>query len=141
MTDLVTILGKVPSKSNCYRVVTIPGKRDPVTFKQKSHGSLAKTTELKRYESNFFLQIPPKLRRWKLDEEFAFHVDVYYEDRRPDLDNAMKVILDCLQKGDVIQNDRLCVEIHAYRHVDKKNPRIEFKIVPIPKVEQKTLGL
>ena len=39
------ILGKAPSKSNCYRVVTING-----------HGSLAKTKAIKDYEKSFYLQ-------------------------------------------------------------------------------------
>ena len=39
------ILGKVPSKSNSYKVVTIKG-----------HGSISKSEEMKSYESGFYLQ-------------------------------------------------------------------------------------
>ena len=41
-----TIQGTIPSKSNCYRIVTIGG-----------HGSLAKTSGLKAYERSFYMQV------------------------------------------------------------------------------------
>jgi Holliday junction resolvase RusA-like endonuclease len=47
---------------------------------------------------------------------------------RPDLDNGMKILLDCLQGCKAIQNDRQCVEIHARKLIDKNNPRVEFVI-------------
>ena len=40
------ILGKVPSKSNSYKVVTIKG-----------HGSIAKSEEMKSYESGFIFNV------------------------------------------------------------------------------------
>ena len=43
----MTIQGHVPSKSNCYKIITIAG-----------HASLAKTKALKDYENAFYLQCP-----------------------------------------------------------------------------------
>ena len=43
-SKIQTIHGKCPSKSNCYKVVTISG-----------HGSLAKQEALKEYEKSFYL--------------------------------------------------------------------------------------
>lgn len=111
----VTIIGKIPSKSNCYKVVTLNG-----------HGSLAKQQVLKAYEKNFYLQCP--LRGRNIKGLFKLSVDVYHENMRPDLDNCFKVLLDCLQMCKVIQNDRQCVEIHARKLIDKHNPRVEFII-------------
>lgn len=110
-----TISGKVPSKSNCYRIVKF-GKR----------AGLAKAPELKFYESRFALQIERPTEA--ISDEFSLSVDVYYPSRRADLDNSLKIILDCLQSCGAITNDRNCVEINARRYVDKENPRIEFEL-------------
>lgn len=112
----VTIFGKIPSKSNCYKVVTLNG-----------HGSLAKQQVLKEYEKKFYLQCP--LRGRNMKGLFKLEVDVYHENMRPDLDNCFKVLLDCLQMCKVIKNDRQCVEIHARKLIDKINPRIEFELI------------
>ena len=117
MADLpqVTIYGACPSKSNSYKIVRFDG-----------HASLGKTDALKKYEQSFFMQNP--LRRKKINARFKFIVDVYYSSDRPDLDNALKILLDCLQACETIANDRLCAEIHARKFIDKKNPRVVFSI-------------
>jgi Holliday junction resolvase RusA-like endonuclease len=63
-----------------------------------------------------------------IDGNFKFIIDVFYDSRRPDLDNSLKVVLDCLQKAKAIKNDNKCLEINAYKHLDKLKPRIEFII-------------
>lgn len=114
-----TILGQVPSKPNCYKVVTIHG-----------HGSLAKQTALKKYEDNFFIQVGA-YRNLNIKGYFELYVRVYYTSMRPDLDNSLKIIEDCLQKTKTIENDNKCIKIVAEKFIDKTNPRIEFKIVTI----------
>jgi Holliday junction resolvase RusA-like endonuclease len=115
MEDAIVILGQVPSKSNGYRIITIRG-----------HGSLAKTRELKDYESSFALQFGKKE---KIIGNFGVEVDVYFRSNRSDLDGMFKAFLDCLQKVEAIDNDRYCMSISARKFVDKENPRIEFKII------------
>lgn len=110
-----TIYGKLPSKSNAYKIITLYG-----------HGSLAKQKVLKEYEKNFYLQCG--LRGAKINGFFKLTVDVYHENMRPDLDNGMKILLDCLQGCKAVKNDRNCVEIHARKLIDKNNPRVEFVI-------------
>lgn len=110
-----TILGKLPSKSNCYKIVTI-GR----------HASLAKQKVLKDYEKTFYMQCG--IRDLNIEGYFKLNVDVYHENMRPDLDNGFKILLDCLQSCKTIKNDRQCVEIHARKLVDKLNPRIEFTL-------------
>lgn len=63
-----------------------------------------------------------------LSKRFKLTIDVYYKSDQPDLDNSLKVILDCLQTCKAIKNDRLCAEIHARKLIDKLNPRVEFEI-------------
>lgn len=114
-----TIHGKVPSKSNCYKIITIRG-----------HGSLAKQAALKSYEKSFYLQCN-KYRNLNITALFELHLSVFYENQRPDLDNCFKTVLDCLQACKAIKNDRNCVKIVAEKFIDKVNPRIEFKIIPV----------
>lgn len=111
----VTIYGACPSKSNCYKVVHLG-----------EHASLAKKEALIAYEQSFFMQ--NTMRRARIAKRFKFTVDVYYKSDRPDLDNALKILLDCLQLSETIVNDRLCAEIHARKFIDRNNPRVEFSI-------------
>lgn len=116
--DKQIIRGKLPSKSNCYKVVILNG-----------HGSLAKLNVLREYEKSFYLQCG--MRNANIKGFFKLSVDVYHENMRPDLDNGMKILLDCLQACKAIQNDRQCVELHARKLIDRNNPRIEFVIEEI----------
>ena len=75
---------------------------------------------------DFFLQC--KYRGAMIDRPFKLHADVYHTSDRPDLDNAFKALLDCLQYARVIKNDRKCVEIVARKLIDKKDPRVEITL-------------
>lgn len=110
-----TVLGNVPLKSNSYRI--------------GNHG-LFKTDKLVAYEHSFFLQ-SGKYRDLHIKGFFEFHVDVYFPSMRSDLDNSLKILLDCLQQTKTIENDNKCVKIEARKFVDKLNPRIEFQIVEL----------
>lgn len=112
------IYGKVPSKSNSYKIITIGG-----------HASLCKTKNLLDYERNFYMQC--RCRGVNLKNPFKLDVDVFYCTNRPDLDNSFKIILDCLQSCKVVENDRNCVQISARKFLDKKSPRIVFTIEEI----------
>ena len=114
-----TITGNCPSKSNCYKVIRL-GNRC----------SLGKQKHLKSYEDSFMGQML-NYRYDLIETEFKFVIDVYYDSRRPDLDNSLKVVLDCLQKAGAIKNDNKAMEIIAKKHLDKLNPRIEFSITPL----------
>lgn len=117
MTQIIT--GNVPSKSNCYKIITIGG-----------HASLSKTKALKAYEENFYIQCD-KYRNVEIEGYFELYLKVFYPSQRSDLDNSLKVILDCLQRVKSIKNDNKCVKIVAEKFLDKTNPRIEFEIVRV----------
>jgi len=112
-----TIKGQPPSKSNCYRVITING-----------HGSLAKSKKLVDYEKFFLLQIPPMYSGMMIEKTMRVEIDCYYKTMKPDLDNSAKTILDCLQKGRVIRNDNRVIELMMRKYIDKIRPRAEIKI-------------
>ena len=111
-----TIYGNPPSKSNLYKIVTIAGR-----------GSLAKTAALKKYENDFYIQCN-HYRNANIDGYFKIELKVFYPSQRSDLDNSLKVILDCLQRVKAIKNDNKCVKIDAEKFLDKENPRIEFRL-------------
>ncbi|WP_303223975.1 RusA family crossover junction endodeoxyribonuclease [Butyricimonas faecihominis] len=113
------IHGKVPSKSNSYKVITKNGR-----------GSIAKKDALVAYEKSFYLQCD-KYRNKNISGLFEINLKVFYENQRPDLDNCLKIILDCLQSCKAITNDRNCVKVVAEKFIDKMNPRIEFELIEV----------
>lgn len=156
------IFGNIPSKSNCYVIITMKPKKDApkkvvkckscdgagkyfhdslqadvpcsdchgageVYQDPKGHASLAKSAALKKYEKDFFIQCG-QYRNMMWDQYFELEVDVYYPTQRSDLDNCLKVLLDCLQGVKAIKNDNKCVRIEANKFLDPKNPRIEFTL-------------
>lgn len=110
------IRGQCPSKSNSYKVIRIAG-----------HGSLGKQKCLKDYESSFFMQCG-KYRGLNIQGYFELYIDVYFTTMSHDLDNCLKIVLDCLQSCKAIKNDNRCVKIMAQKFIDKNDPRIEFTI-------------
>ena len=118
-------MGSVPSKSNCYRIVTVGG-----------HGSLAKTQAMKDFEKKFYLQCGAYRNR-AIQGFFELYVDVYFQSNQPDLDNSLKGLLDCLQGCNAIRNDRNCVRIVANKFIDKLNPRLEFTLVEVGGVRER----
>lgn len=124
-----TIYGTVPSKSNCYQIITFKHKDG------RSHASLAKTKQLKQYEKDFFIQCN-LYRNANIEGYFQFDADVYYPNQRSDLDNSAKVLLDCLQSIGAFPNDNKLVCLRMNKFLDKLNPRVEFTINPImPELE------
>lgn len=110
-----TIIGNVPSKSNCYKVIP---------------KGLIKSAALRKYEELFFWQCGT-IRDKNIDTPFEIELDVFYPSKRSDLDNSLKIILDCLQRTKTIKNDNLCCKIVARKFIDKENPRIIIKIETI----------
>lgn len=117
-TQKQVIHGVCPSKSNCYKIVTIAG-----------HASLAKTHKLKDWEKSFYLQCN-LYRNANIKGLFEFHIQAFLPSNQQDLDNLLKGTLDCLQQVKAVENDRNCIRIVAEKFVDKVNPRIEFEIIP-----------
>ena len=113
------IHGKVPSKSNSYKVIKVDGQ-----------SRIGKKDVVKRYEEAFMWQVG-KIRDAGISGMFEFYLDVYYPTKSPDLDGCFKVVLDLLQKAKVIKNDNNCCKIVARKFIDKTDPRVEFKIITI----------
>lgn len=50
----------------------------------------------------------------------------YYLKRERDVDGSHKIILDAMQGAEVVVNDSTITELHLYKEMDKKNPRVEL---------------
>lgn len=105
------IYGLVPSKSNQYRC-----------FRNRIY----KSKKLKEYEETFAEQT--KLSGLNIDVTFSIKVDVYLKNKHQDVDNTLKILLDCMQSNNIISNDDLCYHIDITKHVDKDAPRVEYEI-------------
>lgn len=57
----------------------------------------------------------------------ALYIHVYRQQARGDLDNYAKVLCDSLN-GCAYGDDSQVVELHMFRHDDKKHPRVEVEI-------------
>jgi crossover junction endodeoxyribonuclease RusA len=58
-----------------------------------------------------------------LTGKIVVHVLVYRPQKRGDLDNTLKILFDSLS-GIAYEDDSQIIAIHAYRHDDKKKPRV-----------------
>lgn len=113
------VLGNIPSKSNSYKIVFINNKP-----------SLAKTEAVKEYERNFYIQCN-KYRNANIQGYYELYADIFFPSERSDLDNAAKLLSDCLQSCKAIKNDNKCVKLYLRKFKDKLNPRVEFVIKEI----------
>jgi|TARA_R110000823_G_scaffold210943_5_gene341319 Holliday junction resolvase RusA-like endonuclease len=102
------ITGEPASKSNSRRIVRIHGNT-----------RIIKSKKALEYRDNFLSQVsPPDV---PIEGDVELEVVVWYKTRRPDLD--ISLIMDLLQEGLVIVNDRQIKVIKAYHQLDKLNPR------------------
>ena len=69
----------------------------------------------------------------KQDGLLLVAIKVFRPQRRGDLDNSAKAILDSLN-GIAWDDDSQIVELHLYRSDDKANPRVEIDINPHPEI-------
>lgn len=60
----------------------------------------------------------------------SVRLDVFRPAKRGDLDNTLKSLLDSMT-GIVWDDDSQVAEIHARRHEDKVNPRVEVEVNPL----------
>jgi Holliday junction resolvase RusA-like endonuclease len=103
--------GQLCSKSNSRRIVQIRGQVRVI----KSAEALAYVESFKRW-------MPKPVKPF--EGPIALDAFVFYKDWRRDLDIAL--LQDCLQAHGIIKNDRQVIQIHAYRYIDKENPRTRF---------------
>lgn len=118
----ITITGKVPSKSNQYKIILLKKKGG------KQYPSISKSENVKLYENDFWFQLPDDIRGMNIKSDFGIFLLVYYRENRSDLDGSFKIILDCLQQNKVIKNDRSNRLIFAEKIIGDED-KIQFAIL------------
>jgi Holliday junction resolvase RusA-like endonuclease len=124
---VLSIKGQPPRKSNSRRIVTNRGTGAPMVV--KSRQALA-------WQEAAAWQIPAEARRkvGGRDQPLRITFFVRYASRRPDL--STELILDVLQRNNVIADDRYVFEKVEYKQIDKENPGVD---VIITATEEHTL--
>lgn len=95
-----------------------------------ANNRMFKSKALSDYEKSFYLQ-SSVYRNANITGLFELNLKVFYPANRADLDNSLKVVLDCLQYVKAIPNDNKCIRIVAEKYVDRDNPRIEFELTEV----------
>lgn len=114
----LTIMGQVYSMKNS----KIPRRNGP---------GMLKHPKARQFERDFLMQVRPEHRKelGSKKRPLRVAVRVFYPSNRQDLD--AELIMDLLQKSQIILNDRYIVEKHLFRELDKRNPRCEICVEEI----------
>jgi Holliday junction resolvase RusA-like endonuclease len=119
MNDIIasmTIFGNCPSIKNRRRLIPGRGNRKPM---------IIKSAAAINYEQAFLMAIPERMRVG-YDGPVSVKVRVWYQSRRSDL--STELLLDLLQKANIILNDRQVHHIESFKGLDKGNPRVHFTV-------------
>jgi Holliday junction resolvase RusA-like endonuclease len=109
-----TILGRLASKGNSRELVNLEGRKQFI-----------KSPRALQFLKDFGWQCPKGVT---YIGPVSLSCWVFYDSWKPDLE--IDLVKDCLQRNHVLQNDRQVIEQHAYRGLDKKNPRVVVRIEP-----------
>jgi len=94
---------------------------------------MVKSREAREYqELASILAIQQRIPLVKKPQEVVVTVRWFREALRGDLDKRYSIMLDALQ-GVAFENDAQVAEIHAYRSLDRENPRMEVIVSRKPK--------
>jgi Holliday junction resolvase RusA-like endonuclease len=85
-------------------------------------GRMVVSDEARNYKQDVS-EIVSELQTRAVTGNVAVHILVYRPRKAGDLDNSLKILIDSL-RGVAYVDDSQIVAIHAYRHEDKKNPRV-----------------
>jgi Holliday junction resolvase RusA-like endonuclease len=96
-----------------------------------ARGRTIEHPKCRRFREDFAVQVPfiARINLGSKTSPLRTHVSVWYPTEKQDLDVA--VVYDLLQACGVVANDRFIIEKHEYRHIDRKNPRVEIQVEEI----------
>lgn len=108
------VKGIVPSKANCYR---------------KGRYSFYKDDKVKYYETDFRYQTQkvPK-NTFCSDTALFIKYEFHIKNMRQDCDNIEKTVNDCLEKCEIIPNDKNILYHFTMKIQDRENPRVRISI-------------
>lgn len=126
-----TIYGQCASLKNKRQQVYVQG-RDGTPVSKHIPSPMAL-----QFMSDFHAQLPGSCKRGFIGR-FRVDVHAWYPSWRSDMD--LELLYDLLEASGVIENDRYITEKHAYRHIDRENPRVTVRVtVTGPRPVRKTV--
>lgn len=108
--------------------ITLLGK--PVSVNQLYRGRRFLTPIGKKTKEDYYYQAKSQYQGMPLKGDLSLTMAVYFTNPASDLDNAAKGLIDAM-KGILWVDDRQIVEIHAFKKIDKVNPRVELSALLI----------
>ena len=139
------IPGQPPSKSNHYKLGTIPvagATKCPYCHTRKVQGHLYKSPEVQEYERDFeahTARARPETplgyptgadKPWGGSPGLVVHIRTWFSSWAPDCDGPAKVLLDLLQSCRFISNDSRVRRLILDKDKDSDNPRAEVEVLP-----------
>lgn len=90
-----------------------------------------KSQEATDWEHDAYFIIQKEKRHQKAyTGSVEFSMEMFLK-RDRDCDSSLKLILDTLQKTQVLENDNQVTALHVFKNKDKENPRIEVIVTEI----------
>ncbi len=118
-----------PSTNDLYRSVVKGNRAFPI-----------KTARYREYEGEVRrLFAEQRKEPYAAGQLVAVTVHVYRPQRSGDLDGRLKSLLDVLQ-GVAYVDDKQVIEIHAFRHDDKVNPRVTVEVWDVAEMPEADPG-
>jgi len=109
-------------------ILTLPVPPSSNRWWRNVKGRMVKSREAREYqETAATLALMSRMELIEKPTEVAVTIHWYREALRGDLDKRYSIMLDALQ-GIAFENDSQIAEIHAYRSLDRLNPRMEVMV-------------
>jgi len=95
------------------------------------NGHFYKSREAHDWETEALWEIKRQVRYpYPMLGRLSVHLTFYFE-RDSDIDSRIKAVLDVLQKGQAISNDRDITHLEVLKIIDKVKPRADIRIEKI----------
>lgn len=110
---------------------TIIIRTAPVSVNVLYRGRRFLTKEGKAIKESVAWEIKSQWKNKKvMESDVKIYIDFYFKNKRMDIDNAIKSLLDCMT-GIVWKDDSQIVELLARKYIDKKKPKIIINVYEI----------
>lgn len=110
--------------------LTLPFPPSANAYWRSVNGRVLLSKEARTYRDRCTFAAALQWKAGMIHGELRVHADVYFPNRRGDLDNRSKQILDALN-GIAWVDDSQIYDLRLVRHLSKENPRVEITIEAI----------
>jgi crossover junction endodeoxyribonuclease RusA len=105
-------------------MITLNAK--PISVNRLYQGRRFLTKEGQALKDAIYYELKPQWKKPLLIRPVSITLKFYVTNRRSDLDNLLKALLDCLT-GVIYKDDSQIVEIHCYKKISKES-KIEIDV-------------